>query len=446
VPARAAPHGGAPGARLLAAATSFGGALYFIGGIRPAAAAVGAAADSAAAAAAVAGPCLWDCWKFIPDDVAHPAAGGAWSEVPLTGARPVASATDDDDDAGGGGVNPAAAADAAPGLCGAAAVLLPARGQLLLFGGKTNGGGYSAQALAVQLTTGEVTRLSATAAPSDDADVSAATAPPDVPSARYAASAALLPCGGRVLLIGGGTDAADARDAWLFDVSSRHWAPVELPNEGPPEAELPGRTYGMQRQVLGRQTLLATLPLAAEGTTGCGGVTTDVVVWGGRFLVRPPSSAAQGLRVATMVHNGMRIMRLKRVGGEHAAAASEALLRRCALPSCGAAEARPRAFKVCGRCKRACYCGEAHQAADWARHKTSRRLHAGSELSYHKVERSLFIASAVACRRCAAYGAATAAVTAARSRAAAAARVSGPRAARSAAATRSVAVASDDAV
>jgi hypothetical protein len=32
-------------------------------------------------------------------------------------------------------------------------------------------------------------------------------------------------------------------------------------------------------------------------------------------------------------------------------------------------EPRPKAFKVCGRCKRACYCGEAHQAADWRRHK-----------------------------------------------------------------------------
>jgi hypothetical protein len=44
-------------------------------------------------------------------------------------------------------------------------------------------------------------------------------------------------------------------------------------------------------------------------------------------------------------------------------------LRRCALPSCGAMEARPKAFKLCSRCRDAAYCGGAHCAEDWRRHK-----------------------------------------------------------------------------
>ncbi len=45
-------------------------------------------------------------------------------------------------------------------------------------------------------------------------------------------------------------------------------------------------------------------------------------------------------------------------------------LRTCALPpSCGATEPQPKAFKVCSRCRRACYCSPAHQQQDWRRHK-----------------------------------------------------------------------------
>jgi hypothetical protein len=44
-------------------------------------------------------------------------------------------------------------------------------------------------------------------------------------------------------------------------------------------------------------------------------------------------------------------------------------LRRCALPDCGAMEPHPKAFKVCSRCRTACYCSAAHQRADWRRHK-----------------------------------------------------------------------------
>jgi hypothetical protein len=44
-------------------------------------------------------------------------------------------------------------------------------------------------------------------------------------------------------------------------------------------------------------------------------------------------------------------------------------LRKCALPECAATEAQPKLFKVCGRCRAACYCSEAHQQQDWRRHK-----------------------------------------------------------------------------
>jgi hypothetical protein len=44
-------------------------------------------------------------------------------------------------------------------------------------------------------------------------------------------------------------------------------------------------------------------------------------------------------------------------------------LRACALPGCGATEPQPKVFKVCSRCRRTCYCSQAHQAQDWRRHK-----------------------------------------------------------------------------
>jgi hypothetical protein len=44
-------------------------------------------------------------------------------------------------------------------------------------------------------------------------------------------------------------------------------------------------------------------------------------------------------------------------------------LRACALPGCGAMEPHPKMFKVCSRCRRACYCSAAHQQQDWRRHK-----------------------------------------------------------------------------
>jgi hypothetical protein len=56
---------------------------------------------------------------------------------------------------------------------------------------------------------------------------------------------------------------------------------------------------------------------------------------------------------------------------QQAAAADAARhgLRRCALPSCNAQEAHPKLFKLCGRCRGAAYCGAAHCAEDWKRHK-----------------------------------------------------------------------------
>jgi hypothetical protein len=48
-------------------------------------------------------------------------------------------------------------------------------------------------------------------------------------------------------------------------------------------------------------------------------------------------------------------------------------LRPCALPGCGATEASPKAFKVCGRCRAAAYCCAEHQREDWRRHKREER-------------------------------------------------------------------------
>jgi hypothetical protein len=44
-------------------------------------------------------------------------------------------------------------------------------------------------------------------------------------------------------------------------------------------------------------------------------------------------------------------------------------LRCCALPACGATEAHPKLYKLCGRCRGAAYCCAAHAAEDWKRHK-----------------------------------------------------------------------------
>jgi hypothetical protein len=44
-------------------------------------------------------------------------------------------------------------------------------------------------------------------------------------------------------------------------------------------------------------------------------------------------------------------------------------LRSCALPACGATEAYPKTYKLCGRCRGAAYCCAAHSKEDWKRHK-----------------------------------------------------------------------------
>jgi hypothetical protein len=60
-----------------------------------------------------------------------------------------------------------------------------------------------------------------------------------------------------------------------------------------------------------------------------------------------------------------------KVEQQHTAAADAARhgLRRCALPSCAAQEPHPKLFKLCGRCRGVAYCGAAHCAEDWKRHK-----------------------------------------------------------------------------
>jgi hypothetical protein len=44
-------------------------------------------------------------------------------------------------------------------------------------------------------------------------------------------------------------------------------------------------------------------------------------------------------------------------------------LRTCALLACGATEAQPKLFKLCGRCRGAAYCCAGHSKEDWKRHK-----------------------------------------------------------------------------
>lgn len=52
-----------------------------------------------------------------------------------------------------------------------------------------------------------------------------------------------------------------------------------------------------------------------------------------------------------------------------AADAAKHGLKRCALPDCGAQEAHPKAYKLCGRCRGVGYCCAEHATQDWKRHK-----------------------------------------------------------------------------
>ena len=58
-------------------------------------------------------------------------------------------------------------------------------------------------------------------------------------------------------------------------------------------------------------------------------------------------------------------------------------LRRCALPGCGAREARPAHFKSCAACRAVVYCCRQHQVEGWASHKkackAARKLAAADE-------------------------------------------------------------------
>jgi hypothetical protein len=57
------------------------------------------------------------------------------------------------------------------------------------------------------------------------------------------------------------------------------------------------------------------------------------------------------------------------LGARAAADVARHGLRSCALPACGATEAYPKTYKLCGRCRGAAYCCAAHSKEDWKRHK-----------------------------------------------------------------------------
>ncbi len=65
------------------------------------------------------------------------------------------------------------------------------------------------------------------------------------------------------------------------------------------------------------------------------------------------------------LHNSNR----GRLGARAAADVARHGLRSCALPACGATEAYPKTYKLCGRCRGAAYCCAAHSKEDWKRHK-----------------------------------------------------------------------------
>jgi hypothetical protein len=225
---------------------------------------------------------MWDCWVFTPDDAAHPAAGGAWRQLPLTGARPPG---------------------ATPGLHIAAAVLLPPTGELLLLGGQTNVG-YSSEVYAVNLATGVVRCL----------------APPPgcaVPPARGAASAALLPGSRRVLYAGGSTADADAGDAWLFDLPSQAWLRLPIVDSGAactrPSApdENDEALAAFEPPVFGQGTLVAVdaeSPDDAEAPDA----PALVLAWGGRaYDCSGAGRAAGAAQPRLLVHGALRVMRLE---------------------------------------------------------------------------------------------------------------------------------------
>ena len=60
---------------------------------------------------------------------------------------------------------------------------------------------------------------------------------------------------------------------------------------------------------------------------------------------------------------------VQQVQGRHSADVARHGLQRCTLPSCGAEEPHPKAFKVCSRCRTCTYCSAEHAAEDWKRHK-----------------------------------------------------------------------------
>ena len=95
-------------------------------------------------------------------------------------------------------------------------------------------------------------------------------------------------------------------------------------------------------------------------TVACG-LTADKIAALRSVASRLPDNNALGISVRA-AFNSERSMRAAADLARHG-------LRRCSLPDCGATEPHPKAFKVCGRCLRAAYCGPACQTQDWTRHK-----------------------------------------------------------------------------
>jgi hypothetical protein len=82
-----------------------------------------------------------------------------------------------------------------------------------------------------------------------------------------------------------------------------------------------------------------------------------------------PMAALDTLGLAGAVHRAALAADFGRLAERAGEDREKHGIRRCALPSCGAAEPHAQAFKVCSRCRAACYCCAEHQREDWKRHK-----------------------------------------------------------------------------
>jgi hypothetical protein len=84
-----------------------------------------------------------------------------------------------------------------------------------------------------------------------------------------------------------------------------------------------------------------------------------------RAGARTPAEQSQNLEEMNRISIGVLAAERERASADVARHG----LRRCALPECQQAEPHPKAFKLCGRCRKVVYCSAAHQQEDWRRHK-----------------------------------------------------------------------------